>query len=240
MNKAQNNTEATANTETFEAFTYRTAKNESGQEVPCGYRIVAIPVGGEADRQPARARIVLVKLTIDPDTGEVLGEKRVDTLRDPDTGRDYPELNWVAAGLKDAAHGRTLRPLDTAIAAQWSKELTENYGLPKKAQRPVAIRTILERLTGSESEYPMPVEMAVAQMRIAYPWLAGFVNNDGSYRPPARFDESIKAELTAYCEANDIDVAKGSKVETIRELCRAHVEESEKAFDAMLPGSDDE
>jgi hypothetical protein len=177
----------------------------------CPYRVVVEPVGGKLNA-PANAMFVLVHDQYRED-GTVKATTERGTLRDAD-GRLF-SCSWGAAARKDTTKKRG--EIDDRIALQWG-----NYFdalLPDNVRRPIAVRALVARVQAT-----MPtcddMEFIAQNARYQDPALAAYIEDDGTYRPPAPFDTMKRPELVAFCKDNDIAIEKGLKVDAIRALCK--------------------
>jgi hypothetical protein len=196
-------TRKTQTTPTLTEIQAKAAAIEAGKTVKpieymspdmCAVRVVAMPFGGSD--APSHAVFELVQTDYDDD-GTVTGERTVDTLKTDGRG---VLVAWSSVATKSS---RTTNRVDTAIRAQWGRKLRDGYGLPDAARLPLEVAAALQstRYFVARCRCLMPSEVDVADVvktaRISHTHLAGYISDDGTYRPPlteAEEAEKAKAE----------------------------------------------
>ena len=168
---------------TFDAFTMISVAD-------CGYELKAEPVGGKtSEDQPANACFLLYKAVFNPETGIKAGEKMVDVLRDEN--ERVVLAAWSSAAERSGSK-RTWNRVNTAAFTQFRSELRELAGIPENARRPLAVAALIKRVRHTAAiardvpAHQVPISDVVTMAKLMDPGLAAWINNDGSYKPPAK------------------------------------------------------
>jgi|TARA_R100000081_G_scaffold90718_2_gene66580 hypothetical protein len=180
MEDKNKNTRETMTKHSVERFDYIAVKD-------CGYRLVAMPGGGK-DGPPTQATFALYQDTFSDD-GIPNGEELVSLLMD-DCGTKLKHCAWVSAASRQGS-ARTWNAVEALAQKQFKYQLREGEGIPEKAKRPIAVRNLiaLARQTlaiGRKcSTLDISIEDAVPMAKMIDPAMAPWINDDGSYKPPA-------------------------------------------------------